>query len=123
MKSQSVTGLPAIEWKKLCSGPTSTLERKPLVGDPPWIQARALGVEKPRPKVLSRKAQRKMNPVAMRRPASTRRITDDSEWCSLVTSVDFAWVGRCSMAVIVDHLLRCVPITPISSCVSVYTSK
>src|SRR5690242_2960639 len=44
MNSQSVMGLPAMEWKVLWKGPTSTEERKPLVGDPPLIQARAEGV-------------------------------------------------------------------------------
>ena len=44
MNSQLVTGAPAMELKKLCNGPTSTPDRNPLVGDPPLIQALALGV-------------------------------------------------------------------------------
>ena len=44
MNSQLTTGLPAMELKKPCNGPESTPDRNPLVGDPPSIQARALGV-------------------------------------------------------------------------------
>lgn len=35
MNSQSAMPVPAMEWKKLWNGPTSTWERNPLVGDPP----------------------------------------------------------------------------------------
>ena len=64
--------LPAIEWNSDWNGPTATWDRKPLVGDPPWIQAPADGVEYPRPKSLSRNAHRKMKPVAIRRTAIQR---------------------------------------------------
>ena len=45
MKSQSTAVTPASEWNVPWSGPTPTPERKPVVGDPPWIHAWALGVE------------------------------------------------------------------------------
>src|SRR3954463_11867181 len=44
MNSQLAQPVPAMVWKKLWKGPTSTLERKPLVGEPPLIQALADGV-------------------------------------------------------------------------------
>ncbi len=59
--------------KKPCSGPVAAKVRKPWLGLPPWIQASAEAVEKFRPKVLSRKAQRKMKPVAYRSTARVRR--------------------------------------------------
>src|SRR5690606_19742024 len=40
--------------------------RKPVVGEPPLSQARSAGVAKPRPKVLSRKAHRKVKPISRR---------------------------------------------------------
>ena len=42
-------------------------ERKPEVGDPPLIQALFVGVVKPKPKVLSINAHRKIKPIANRR--------------------------------------------------------
>ena len=44
MNSQSAQPLPAHAWNADWNGPTFTLARKPLVGEPPWIQARAEGV-------------------------------------------------------------------------------
>jgi hypothetical protein len=44
MNSQSAQGAPAQAWKVDSNGPTATLLRKPLVGDPPLIQALADGV-------------------------------------------------------------------------------
>jgi hypothetical protein len=39
------TPVPAMWWKKRWNGPTSTLDRKPLVGEPPLIQDLVEGVE------------------------------------------------------------------------------
>jgi hypothetical protein len=39
------TPVPAMWWKKPWNGPTSTLDRKPLVGEPPLIQDLVEGVE------------------------------------------------------------------------------
>jgi hypothetical protein len=44
MNSQSAQAWPAMSLKNPDSGPTSTPERKPLVGEPPSIQARSAGV-------------------------------------------------------------------------------
>src|SRR3954469_21837005 len=44
MNSQSAHHAPAMAWKAVSNGPTSTLDRNPLVGDPPAIQALAAGV-------------------------------------------------------------------------------
>jgi hypothetical protein len=44
MNSQSVQAAPAQLWKVDSSGPAATPLRKPLVGEPPWIQALAEGV-------------------------------------------------------------------------------
>src|SRR3954447_7739261 len=44
MNSQLTQGSPAMLWKKLWNGPTSTLDRKPLVGEPPLIHDLADGV-------------------------------------------------------------------------------
>jgi hypothetical protein len=44
MNSQSAHAAPAIAWNADWNGPTSTEPRKPLVGEPPLIQARAAGV-------------------------------------------------------------------------------
>jgi hypothetical protein len=45
MNRVSTTGDPESETKKARNGPTSTWPRKPLVGEPPLIQAFAAGVE------------------------------------------------------------------------------
>src|ERR1700694_4857284 len=45
MNSQSNAATPAIPWNTPWNGPTFTPDRKPVVGDPPLIQAWALGVE------------------------------------------------------------------------------
>ena len=37
--------VPAMLWKTDWNGPTSTDDRKPLVGEPPWTHAFADGVE------------------------------------------------------------------------------
>ena len=37
--------VPAIEWNSDWNGPTSTDARNPFVGEPPWIQDLADGVE------------------------------------------------------------------------------
>ncbi len=57
-----------------CAGPTATDERKPRVGEPPWIHDLAVEVEYPSPNSLSRKAQRKTKPVTIRRTASARAV-------------------------------------------------
>src|SRR6266545_1722114 len=44
MNSQFAQVVPAQLWKVDSNGPTSTLLRKPLVGEPPLIQALADGV-------------------------------------------------------------------------------
>jgi hypothetical protein len=44
MNSQSAQAAPAMVWKVDSKGPTATLLRKPLVGEPPLIQALAAGV-------------------------------------------------------------------------------
>jgi hypothetical protein len=44
MNSQSAQAAPAQPWKVASNGPTATLDRNPLVGWPPWIQALAAGV-------------------------------------------------------------------------------
>src|SRR5450759_3416679 len=44
MNSQSAHQVPAMEWKADWKGPTLTDVKKPLVGEPPWIQAFADGV-------------------------------------------------------------------------------
>src|SRR5215218_4816468 len=67
MNSQSAQGAPAQAWKVDSKGPTATLLRNPLVGEPPWIQALADGVAYPNPKVLSRNAHRNSNPSATRK--------------------------------------------------------
>jgi hypothetical protein len=36
MNSQSAQAVSAMEWKADWNGPTATLPRKPLVGEPPW---------------------------------------------------------------------------------------
>ena len=85
MKSTSVAGL-AIPAKKGCSGPvTASLPRKPWLGVPPLTQARSTGVENPSPNVLSRKAHRKMNPMARRRMARARCATGRSSAAVLAT--------------------------------------
>jgi hypothetical protein len=81
MKSQSAHG-PAMLLKKPAKGP-SAFFMKPWAGVPPLIQARALGVAYPRPKSLSRKGQKKVNPRTSRRPARSRRAHTDrttSSW-------------------------------------------
>src|SRR4029453_7419149 len=54
MNSQLAPPVPAQLWKVDSNGPSSTPLRKPLVGEPPLIQALADGVAEPSPKVLSR---------------------------------------------------------------------
>src|SRR5665213_2075332 len=72
MKRMSVVGL-AIAAKNPLSGPlTAGLFRNPWLGAPPLIHDDLGSVEKQSPKVFSRNAQRKMNPVASRRTASER---------------------------------------------------
>ena len=44
MNSQSTAVTPARLWNVDWNGPTTTPDRKPVVGDPPWIQARPEGV-------------------------------------------------------------------------------
>src|SRR4029450_10502897 len=66
MKVQSAQAAPAQAWKVDSKGPTATLLRKPLVGEPPWIQALAAGVAYPSPKVLSRNAHRNSKPTTTR---------------------------------------------------------
>ena len=44
MNSQSAQAAPAMAWKVPSRGPTATRLRNPLVGEPPWIQALAVGV-------------------------------------------------------------------------------
>ncbi len=68
MKPQSAHQLPAIEWYMPAKGPTAWA-RNPSVGEPPWIQASADAVSLCRPKVLSRKGQRKVQPRQMRTTA------------------------------------------------------
>lgn len=70
MKSTSLAGLAMLAKNDLSGPVTESLLRKPWLGVPPLIQARSAGVENPRPKVLSKKAQRKMKPVASRSTAS-----------------------------------------------------
>src|ERR1700722_6751706 len=66
-------------WKKLANGP-ATESRKPVVGEPPWIHALSLGVDLPRPNILSRNAQKKTNPIAMRvRPHTTPAVTAETD--------------------------------------------
>src|SRR5512132_3319277 len=69
MNSQYAQEAPAQAWKVDSKGPTATLLRKPLVGEPPLIQALADGVAYPNPKVLSRNAHRNTNPSATRKTA------------------------------------------------------
>src|SRR6476661_6700765 len=45
MNRVSAHQVPAIELKADWRGPTATWDRKPLVGEPPLIQARSLAVE------------------------------------------------------------------------------
>ena len=66
MNNQSAHGAPAMSLKKPRSGPLDTPVRNPFVGDPPLSQARALGVEYPRPNSLSKNAQRNSTPNASR---------------------------------------------------------
>ena len=71
MKAQSAAGpdRPAKRsWKTL---PSVAKLRKPKVGEPPVIQASAPAVAIPRPKVLSRKAHRKIQASARRASAMT----------------------------------------------------
>src|SRR5690242_1933253 len=70
MNSQSAHQVPAIAWYVDWNGPRSTEDRKPLVGEPPWIHARADGVAYPNPNVLSTNAHRKTKPVETRSTAS-----------------------------------------------------
>jgi hypothetical protein len=87
MKRMSLVGL-AMAAKTLLNGPTTAgLPRNPWLGVPPWIHAEALAVEYPSPNDLSRKAQRKMNPVASRSTASDRRPAE------LVTNADSETAG------------------------------
>src|SRR5512132_1856317 len=60
MNSQYAQEAPAQAWKVDSKGPTATLLRKPLVGEPPLIQALADGVAYPNPKVLSRNDERNL---------------------------------------------------------------
>lgn len=73
MKRTSDAGL-AIAAKNGLRGPTTeSPSRNPWLGVPPLTQARSMGVEKPSPNVLSRNAQRKIQPVASRSTASEAR--------------------------------------------------
>lgn len=71
MNSQFTQASPAMPWKVDCNGPAATPLKKPLVGEPPSIQPLPEPVAYPHPNVLSRKAQRKTNPVRIRTPAKT----------------------------------------------------
>ena len=62
---QSTTGSPARLLKKSANGPVGELLKKPNVGDPPLIQARAEVVAKPRPNNLSRNAHVKIKPITI----------------------------------------------------------
>src|SRR6476619_2758028 len=73
MKSQSAHVAPAMLWYIPGNGPVAAWARKPLVGLPPLSHAPSLGVAKPRPKSLSTKAQRKIQPRLSRRAAATYR--------------------------------------------------
>jgi signal transduction histidine kinase len=80
MKPQSANVVPAREFQMPLNGPSAPNLRKPMVGLPPWIQAAgpkrsttpasSRPVEKPRANALSRNAQRKVKPNAIRRTAS-----------------------------------------------------
>ncbi|KKR60817.1 MAG: hypothetical protein UU01_C0033G0005 [Parcubacteria group bacterium GW2011_GWA2_40_37] len=60
---QSMIATPAKLWKTSASGPLTAFARKPVVGEPPLIQAFSATVAKPNPKVLSKNAQRKIKPI------------------------------------------------------------
>src|SRR5689334_21384394 len=70
MNSTFVMGAPAIEWYNPANGPLAAEPRNPLVGLPPLSHDFAATVLWPRPNVLSRNAQRKIQPRATRIPAS-----------------------------------------------------
>ncbi len=82
MNSHSTTGVPAMSRNTLTIGPSVPWRRKPLVGDPPLIQAAAPSkstlpsslrpVAKPKASSLSRKDQRKTSPSEIRSSAHTR---------------------------------------------------
>src|SRR5687768_10717419 len=61
MNRKSAAAVPAMDVKKPLNGPLDEL-RKPCVGLPALSQDLAEVVEKPRPNVLSRNAQRKIQP-------------------------------------------------------------
>lgn len=64
INSQSTTATPERLLKNSAKGPFTVLVRNPEVGDPPFIQDFSAVVENPRPKVLSKNAQRKTKPIA-----------------------------------------------------------
>ena len=114
MKSQSTQAWPAREvkkpWKGLSTG-TPKL-RNPSVGLPPLSQAASWAMKsmpardpssaywapvlKPRAKVLSRKAQRKVNPKAIRRTARAREnpVLRTSSVSEVVTPSVLMWCWR-----------------------------
>jgi hypothetical protein len=69
MNSQSTKAEPAMPRCMSAKTPSVPNFRKPVVGEPPLIHALSDSVAKPRPKVLSRKVHRKIQPRQIRRPA------------------------------------------------------
>ena len=67
MKRKSTIGFPARLWKKSAKGPYVAFFKYPNVGEKPSIQALSGGVAKPNPNNLSKNAQRKINPIPIRK--------------------------------------------------------
>lgn len=87
MNSQSTTATPARLWKISAKGPLTPKERKPVVGEPPLIQALPVVVANPKPKTLSMKAQKKTKPIAKR---STMK-TSFSLFIKIIVPQNFWW--------------------------------
>ncbi|MSU45254.1 MAG: hypothetical protein EXS47_01335 [Candidatus Zambryskibacteria bacterium] len=68
INSQSTTAMPASPLKNSAMGPFVAKVRKPVVGDPPFIQDFSANVVKPNPNVLSTNAQRNINAITKRKP-------------------------------------------------------
>lgn len=77
-----------------------------MVGLPPLIQAFFAGVSWPRPNILSRNAQRKIQPRAIRSPAQTNRV---AFWRGVSTAGAMVSAGvRSIVAVMVSTSLLCL---------------
>lgn len=66
INNQSTKGFPARPWKKSAKGPYVAFLRYPNVGEAPASHAFEGTVAKPKPNVLSKKAHKKITPIATR---------------------------------------------------------